>query len=306
MHRVSTESTPEAPDTTTVVPDAEATREAVGSTPPRWRRYVAVGDSFTEGLWDPYPYDDGTPAPEGSESDAKQRGWADRLADTLSARRVAAGFEPLEYGNLAIRGRLLRHILTEQVPVALAAEPDLVSLVGGGNDILRPNADPDLLAARLEDAVAAIRATGSDVLLGTGFRAGGALSMTRGRTGQYNANLWSIARRHGAYVLDPWGLRALFDLRMWADDRIHLTPEGHRRVAEAALVGLGLEPDDTDYDVALEPAPPMTFVEKARTDAVWMRTHVVPWVQRRIKGTSSGDGRSAKWPTPGAWPPVGV
>lgn len=304
MHRVTTPSAPEAPDTTTVVPDAAATREAAGATPPRWRRYVAVGDSFSEGLWDPYPYDDGAPAPAGTESGAKQRGWADRLADTLSARRVAAGHEPLEYANLAIRGRLLRHILTEQVPAALAAEPDLVSLVGGGNDILRPQADPDILAAQLEDAVARIRATGADVLLGTGFRAGGALTLTRGRTGQYNANVWSIARRHGAHVVDLWGMRALFDLRMWSDDRIHLTPEGHRRVAQAALAGLGLEPDDPAYDAPLEPAPAASFVERARTEAQWMRTHVVPWVQRRLKGTSSGDGRAAKWPTPGAWPPA--
>ncbi len=297
-------SAPEAPDTTTVVPDAEATREAAGATPPRWRRYVAVGDSFSEGLWDPYPYDDGAPAPAGTASAAKQRGWADRLADTLSARRVAAGLEPLEYANLAIRGRLLHHILDEQVPHALAAEPDLVSLIGGGNDILRPQSDIDLLSAELEDAVAQVRATGADVLLGTGFRAGRALSVTRGRTGQFNANLWSIARRHGAHVLDLWGMRSLFDLRMWSDDRIHLTPEGHRRVAEAALVGLDLEPDDASYNVPLEPAPPMSFAEKARADTQWARTHVVPWVQRRVKGTSSGDGRAAKWPTPGAWPPA--
>nr|WP_233275904.1 SGNH/GDSL hydrolase family protein [Isoptericola variabilis] len=301
---MSDQSAPDAPDTTTVVPDAEATREAAGTTPPRWRRYVAVGDSFTEGLWDPYPYDDGTLAPSGTESDAKQRGWADRLADTLSARRVAAGLAPLEYANLAIRGRLLRHILDEQVPAALAAEPDLVSLVGGGNDILRPKADPDVLAARLEDAVVEIRATGADVLLATGFRAGGALSVTRGRTGQYNANVWSVARRHGAYVLDLWGMRSLFDYQVWSDDRIHLTSEGHRRVSQAALDALGLEPDDVAYDELLEPRPPQRFVAKAREDVRWLRAHAVPWVRRRLQGTSSGDGRTAKWPTPGAWPPA--
>ncbi|MCA5893037.1 SGNH/GDSL hydrolase family protein [Isoptericola sp. NEAU-Y5] len=274
-------------------------------TTPRWTRYVAVGDSFTEGLWDPYPFDDGTPAPAGTESTAKQRGWADRLADELSARRAAGGERQLEYANLAIRGRLVRHILAEQVDVALEAEPDLVSLVGGGNDILRPQADIDMISAQLEQAVAKIRATGADVLLGTGFRAGGALSFTRGRTGQYNANIWSIARRHGAHVLDLWGMDSLFDLRVWSDDRIHLTPEGHRRVADAALVGLGLEPVDPDFDGVLDPLPPTDLVARARANAQWARTHVVPWVQRRIKHTSSGDGRQPKWPAPGtSWPPT--
>ena len=285
----------------TPTPDGTTSGAAPASAPP-WARYVAIGDSFSEGLWDPYPYDDGTPAPAGTESPAKQRGWADRLADALSTRRTSAGAPALEYANLAIRGRLLRHILDEQVDVALGMRPDLVSFVGGGNDILRPQADVDVLSARLEQGVAKIRATGADVLLGTGFKAGAGLSWTRGRVGQYNANIWTIARKHGAHVLDLWGLDPLFDLRMWADDRIHLTPEGHRRVADAALVGLGQAPDDADYAVALDPLPQAAFVERARANAQWARTHVVPWVQRRIKHTSSGDGRAPKWGEPTSWP----
>lgn len=265
---------------------------------PRWSRYVAVGDSFSEGLWDPYPSSGG----DADGADAVQRGWADRLADSLSARRVAAGLDPLQYANLAIRGRLLGQIVEEQVPVALAAKADLVSVIGGGNDILRPGADVDVISQALEDSVALLRANGADVLLGAGFRAGGALSFTRGKTGVFNANIWSIAQKHGAYVLDLWGMRSLFDLRLWAEDRLHLTPEGHRRVMNAALVGLRLTPDDAAYDEPLEPAPPAPFVEKAKADAEWAREHVVPWVRRRLTHTSSGDGRAAKWPQPVRWP----
>jgi lysophospholipase L1-like esterase len=265
---------------------------------PRWTRYVAIGDSFSEGLWDPYPHADGSPAPVGTESDAVQRGWTDRLADALAERSPG-----LEYANLAIRGRKMRQIIAEQAPVALAMKPDLVSLVGGGNDILRPQADIDAISATLEDAVVHIRATGADVLLGTGFKAGGALRGTNGRVGRYNSNIWSIARRHGAYVVDTWGLRSLFDLRLWSDDRIHLTDEGHRRIAQAALVGLGLEPDDPDFDEPLPAASAVALRERARAEAQWARVHVVPWVQRRLRGTSSGDGRTPEWPTTEPWPP---
>lgn len=275
---------------TTTTPEPEAT-STPATTPVRWERYVAIGDSFTEGLWDPHP----------GLADT-QRGWADRLAETLSARRIAAEAEPLQYANLAIRGRLLRSILAEQLPVALEAKPDLISLVGGGNDILRPAADIDTLSGVLEDAVASIRATGADVLLGTGFKAGGALTWTNSRVGIYNANLWAIARRHGAHVVDLWGMRALQDLRMWSDDRIHLTPEGHRRVAQAALVGLGLEPDDHEWDVPLPVGPIATLTERARANAAWARMHVAPWIRRRLTGASSGDGRTPKWPAPEAWP----
>ncbi len=264
---------------------------------PRWTRYVAIGDSFSEGLWDPYPSQ-----PDADDADAVQRGWADRLADCLSARRVAAGLEPLEYANLAIRGRLLGQILEEQLPVALESKADLVSVIGGGNDILRPGADVDAISQSLEDAVATLRANGTDVLLGTGFRAGGALSFTRSKTGAFNANLWSIAQKHGAHVLDLWGMRSLFDLRMWAQDRLHLTPEGHRRVMNAALVGLRLDPEDVAYNEPLAPMPPAPLVAKARAEAEWAREYVAPWVKRRLTHTSSGDGRSAKWPQPVRWP----
>jgi lysophospholipase L1-like esterase len=252
-----------------------------------WSRYVAIGDSFTEGLWD-------SPAGE----DAPQRGWADVLAGILSQRRVEAGESPLEYANLAIRGRLLKPILLEQVPAALDLKPDLVSLVGGGNDILRPTADVDRLARNLEAAVVRLRAAGVDVLLSTGFDTGGSplVSATRSRVGIYNTQIWSIARRHGAYVLDVWGIRSLADWRMWSEDRIHLTTDGHARVAQAALVGLGLEPDRPDWDDPLAPQPPMGFAETARWNARWLRHHVYPWATRRLHRRSSGDLRVAKRP----------
>ncbi|HEY0215801.1 MAG TPA: SGNH/GDSL hydrolase family protein [Cellulomonas sp.] len=260
---------------------------APASGAPRWRRYVAVGDSFTEGLWD---------APDGD--DARLRGWADVLAGLLSDRRRAAGADPLRYANLAVRGRLLRPIVTEQVPAALALGPDLVSLVGGGNDILRPGADVDRLARGLEQAVARIRATGADVLLSTGFDSAGAalVQTTRPKVGLFNAHVWSIARRHGAFVLDLWGMRHLRDPRMWAADRIHLTTEAHARVAQGALVGLGLSPDDPAWDAPPTETPRVSRAEQARLDAHWLRSYAYPWATRRLRGTSSGDARRAKMP----------
>lgn len=252
-----------------------------------WGRYVAVGDSFTEGLSDPDPAD----------AD-RYRGWADLLAGALCARRQAAGQSPLEYANLAVRGRLLRPILTDQLPQALAQGPDLVSIIGGGNDLLRPGADVDALLAALESAVVAVRRQGVSVLLGTGVDPSGSpvVGRTRPRVGVYNAGLWSIARRTGAQVLDLWGMRSLADWRMWAPDRIHLTTEGHARVAQAALVALGLEPDDAGWDDPLQALPPVARSVRWRADARWAREHVYPWVRRRLRGRSSGDTVSAKRP----------
>lgn len=268
----------------------------------RWRSYIAIGDSMTEGLWDQTRSagGDGRQLQPSSAVDLPLRGWADRLAETLSTRRVDDGAPALEYANLAVRGRLLGPIIAEQLPAALAAGPALISIVGGGNDLLRPNASPDRLAGQLERAVRSARASGADVLLATGADTGFAplLAAIRPKVAVFNAHIWSIARRTGAFVADVWGLHALQDERMWAEDRIHLTPEGHHRVAQAALVGLGLDPEDPDYAT---PLPPRVRAvggrrQKLRRDVTWLRDDVGPWAARHLRGHSSGDGRSAKRP----------
>lgn len=253
-------------------------------------RYVAIGDSFTEGLWDPYP----TPG-----SGDLQRGWADRLAASLSNRRIALGLAPLEYANHAIRGKKLGEILQNQLPQALEQQPDLISIVGGGNDILRPGADPDAMASKLRDAVITARKTGTHVLIGTGMDPVDLpiVRRTRRKVALYNSHIWSIAKDQGAAVVDLWGLRALRHPHMWAEDKIHLSPQGHHRVAQAALYALGLQPDDPTWRTPLPP-PETTRVETLRDQGTWLTHDVGPWLVRRIQGRSSGDGRNAKYPTP--------
>lgn len=247
-----------------------------------WRKYVALGDSLTEGLSD-------------LNAANEPIGWADRFAQLLANR---AG-EPIEYANLAIRGRLLGAILAEQVEPALALKPDLVTIWGGGNDMLRPNADPDKLSADLEAQVVRFREIGTDVIVGLGFDARDSpiIRATRSRTAIYNSNLLGIARRQGIYLLDDWNMRSLHDWRMWHEDRLHLNSQGHARVAQAALVALGLQPEQPDWDEPLPPAPEMSRKEQLEWNYVWARDHLRPWLVRRIKRTSSGAGRSAKQPT---------
>jgi lysophospholipase L1-like esterase len=224
-------------------------------------------------------------------------GWADRLAAHLAPMAGEDG-PTFGYANLAVRGRLLADIAGRQVDNALALAPDLVSIVGGGNDILRPRADIDALAARLEDAVARLRAGGADVLLATPSdpRDAPLIKASRGRAATYTAHIWSIARRHDASVIDLWGMAALRDWRMWAPDRIHLTSEGHRRVALNAYTALGFTTPDAGWDIPLPAALPISRADTARANAQWAREYVGPWVQRRLRGQSSGDALSAKRP----------
>lgn len=252
-----------------------------------WTRYVAIGDSFTEGLCDSDPNRPGS-----------YIGWADRLARHLDAL-AAAQHLPFGYANLAVRGRRVDDVVGPQLDAALALGPDLVSMIAGGNDILRPSVDLDRLAARLEEAVVRIRHTGADVLLGTptDTRAAGVFRALRGRHAVASANVFSIAERHGCHVLNLWGMTALQDWRMWDEDRIHLTSQGHRRVAEAACAALGHDLGSGDWAVPLGPVgSALPRRERWQADVAWARAHLAPWLRRRATGTSSGDGIAAKRP----------
>jgi lysophospholipase L1-like esterase len=203
----------------------------------------------------------------------------------------------LRYANLAIRGKYLRQVLAEQFPVALAAKPDLVTFCAGGNDLLRPGGDPDELAARFEQAVARLRAAGSDVVICTGFdtRSTPVLRHVSGRIAAYNLHLWSIADRYGCRIVDLWSMRVLRDPRAWSQDRLHLSPAGHRRVALHAAEVLGI---DVTADWR-EPWPPLAdsdWLDRRRADVKWTREHFVPWIGRHLRGRSSGDGLPPKRP----------
>ncbi|OFI38913.1 SGNH hydrolase [Arthrobacter sp. SW1] len=251
-------------------------------------RYVALGDSFTEGVGDPDPT-----RPNGV------RGWADRVAEQLG--RNDSGFG---YANLAIRGRKLRQIMAEQVAAAVALQPTLVTLYAGANDIFRPKVDIDSLMEDYDAGLAALAATGATVLLFTGFdaRSSKVFGTMRGRTAIYNELVREIADRHGAQLVDYWRFSEYHDWRMWDQDRMHMSTAGHANMANRVLDVLGQEQAEVaESDVAAGGhltggSTAVGRLAVARNNARWAREHAVPWVVRRIKGTSSGDGLSPRYP----------
>src|ERR1700744_772365 len=236
--------------------------------PPGETSFVAIGDSFTEGLNDA--------APGGG-----YRGWADRLAGML-----AAEYPGLQYAKLAVRGKLLRPIVAEQVPAAVGMStppPGLVSIAGGGNDIIRPGGDPDTLAELFDAAVARLRASGCRVLMFTGADLVGfpVMRLLRGRIAAYNMHLRSIADERGCDLVDLWSMRFLRDLSAWSPDRLHMTSQSHQRVALRACEVLGL-PVTEDWRVppADDPQPDLRpihgpargpWLTSRREDARWAR-----------------------------------
>lgn len=246
-----------------------------------WSRYVALGDSFTEGVGDAEP-----------QSPGGHRGWADRVAEVLAERT-----DDFAYANLAIRGRLLQQIADEQVDAALALRPDLISISGGGNDLIRPGTDPDRVAALFDETIGRLRSNGATVVMFNGPDIGmtPVLRRVRGKVAIYNENLRTVAAKHDAIVADMWALPSLKNPQMWAPDRLHFSPLGHHTIAIMMLQALGVAND-------LEPLHPEPLRSRswrsARVDDMgWAREYLLPWVVRRIRHQSSGDTVRPKRPT---------
>jgi lysophospholipase L1-like esterase len=243
--------------------------------------FVAVGDSFTEGLDDRWRAGDG-----------HFRGWADRVAEAFAARD-----DSFRYANLAVRGRKIDAIVAEQVPRALELAPELVSMAGGTNDVLRPRVDLDAMCTRFEGAVRGLRENGSQVLL---FQSVDPTSRSRmiarslPRIKALTTMVEEIAERHECVLVRLWGEPVFAHPKAWSVDRLHLSSEGHARVAGAVLEALGLGDHDWAADFGPRDAVPLT--RRLRDDVGWARHHLAPWVVRRVRGTSSGDGRTGKYP----------
>ena len=248
-----------------------------------WLRYVAIGDSTTEGLDDP----DGA---------GGYRGWADRLAE-----RVATAQGSLEYANLAVRGMTAARVRATQLAPALALRPDLSTVVAGLNDAIHPSFDADSTGADVEAMITALTRTGTTVLTFTVPDPGSLMPLgrlLRPRMRALNVALRRAARNGGGLLLDLASYPVAADPRMWSEDRLHANTDGHIRIAAGLAYTLGLDGTDDTWSYPLPTAPRRGFGQSIAVEVAWLRRHFTPWVLRHLRGRSSGDGRVAKRPQP--------
>lgn len=250
--------------------------------------FIAIGDSFTEGIGDELP-------------DGRVRGWADLVATGLAS----AAQEPVRYANLAIRGRLLAPIVGEQLDTAIAMHPQLLSINGGGNDLIRTRVSVSMLARQTLDAVHRAADAGIRVLLLNS--ANPCDNLPGGRVVQRRGDELSELIREGVTMfgsgvtlIDNFADHTLRDLRYWSGDRMHLNAHGHARVASHVLLALGLSAPESWGVEEMAGRKPLG---RRAPSIGYYREHVLPWIGRRITRRSLGDGRSEKL---GALTPVEV
>lgn len=246
-----------------------------------YHRYVAIGDSTSEGMDDP-------------DGQGGYRGWANRLAE-----RIAAEQGSLLYANLAVRGRTTRQIREEQLALALAMKPDLATVSAGTNDVLRPKFDAQTFGADLYAMLHALVDSGAQVVIFTLPDLAPVMPLARmlsDRVAALDDAIREACARSGAICCDLASYPVASDPRLWSDDRLHANSLGHARIADALAYALGLPNTDRAWADPLPNLRATTWKDVVRAEVAWGRRHLLPWIWRHMRGISSGDGRVAKRP----------
>jgi lysophospholipase L1-like esterase len=246
-----------------------------------YHRYVAIGDSQTEGLWD-------------GDDTVGLLGFADRLAVMVDSLNPG-----LLYANLAIRGKRIGHVLTEQIPQALAMQPDLITVCAGMNDVIQPGRSFAPALADLEHIYAALAESGATVVTTTFPNVAQFLPLGRlvaGRLARINAVISAAAHRYGFRLVDLYNAASMRELDTWAVDRVHASTKGHILFAAAAAEALNLP--DSNHDWARGELKPIqrSFAAGTYEQLRWTQESFFPWIWRRLRGLSSYDGREPKRP----------
>ena len=255
-----------------------------------FQRFIVCGDSYSEGMTD-------------EVIDGKYRGWADRVADVMTTAHPE-----FTYVNLAVRGKLIAQVVQGQVPVALklvTGKETLVSFHAGANDALRPGYQASIAIPLYQDAVRLIAKSGATLMLftvleNTGNKGRGS-EIWEKRFSEFNQGVRAVGAEVGAIVVDANQEKFFSDRRFLAFDRLHLNQEGHYRCAQAVLEKIGL-PFNPGWRTPLPPARKIPWIVQRGITVAWFIVFALPWIYRRLRGKSSGDGRSAKYPLPLSWP----
>ncbi|MER5350136.1 SGNH/GDSL hydrolase family protein [Kitasatospora sp. NPDC002551] len=229
-------------------------------------RFVALGDSLTEGIGDPIA--DGW------------RGWAALLARSLAPPRTGVDFT-----NLARSGALTTDLTAEQLPAALALRPQFAAVVAGGNDTLRSGFDVGRTTLALDTALGRLTGSGAVVLTACLPDPGSLLRLPRPlarplarRMRAVNTVVHALSARHRTVHLHIAELPWTAERRLLSVDRLHPSAEGHHLIARGFHDLLTTAGRPIGPAPAPEPAepPPGTLA-----DVWWMATKGTRWVADR-------------------------
>ncbi len=251
------------------------------------RSYVAIGDSLSEGMGDRFFL-----------THRVGSGWTDRLAHLLATDAAERG-DTFEYANIAIRGSKLEHIMDDQLEHALALRPDLVTILAGSNNFFS-NAESVTRLERIFRAglqrlkIAGIQVVVANTINPCHLKFFGPI---RPNAERMSRMIERVAGELDFPVIDVHGMTELQHLEFWHRDMVHFSEIGHAQIANAAAAVL----ETTARYSPHEYIPSFASDRPMRETIAWFLRDVVPFIDRRLRRTSSGVGISAKLPALVPW-----
>jgi lysophospholipase L1-like esterase len=245
-----------------------------------YRSYVAIGDSLSEGLGD-FTF----------SLDRHHNGWTDRLAGILAREAKDSNYD-FHFANLALRGSKLETIMNLQVARALALQPDLVSVMAGSNDLLSSEDSLPALRALYRDGLHQLLAAGCDVVVANTINPLHlrVFKPLRYRAERFSEMIGEVAAEFEIPVIDVFGIQNFQELLYWAEDMVHFSGHGHIAVANQAAEILELRYRYPEIDPSQYAPVTRNLVETL----TWIARDVMPFLQRKLKGVTSGDGMDPK------------
>ncbi|OWW11939.1 lipase [Bacillus sp. MB353a] len=189
-----------------------------------WKRFVAIGDSFTEGIGDEV---------EG----IALKSWVDHF--------VQLCVNDIEYANFAKRGLVTKEIRSQQLEKALTFNPDLVSLIAGANDVLKGRWNHYAYKEDMKCMIDTLSKTGADIMIANlpDFTVRLPFStekkqVLKEQLLEVNEVILSLSREYKLHHIDFWNHHVVNDNTLWSKDFIHPNSKGYVKVAELIFSSL--------------------------------------------------------------------
>ncbi|MRC16841.1 SGNH/GDSL hydrolase family protein [Bacillus thuringiensis] len=192
-----------------------------------WKRFVAIGDSFTEGIGDEV---------EG----IALKSWVDHFVQLCE--------KDIEYANFAKRGLVTEEIRLQQLEKALTFNPDLVSLIAGANDVLKGRWNHDVYKNDMEFMIDTLSKAGADIIIANlpDFTvrlpfASEKKQEIKEQLLEANEVIHSLSREYKLHHVDFWNHHLVNDNTLWSKDLIHPNSKGYVKVAELIFNSLPVQ-----------------------------------------------------------------
>ncbi|OMH30137.1 lipase [Bacillus cereus] len=192
-----------------------------------WKRFVAIGDSFTEGIGDEV---------EG----IALKSWVDHFVQLCE--------KDIEYANFAKRGLVTEEIRLQQLEKALTFNPDLVSLIAGANDVLKGRWNHDVYKNDMEFMIDTLSKAGADIIIANlpDFTvrlpfASEKKQEIKEQLLEANEVIHSLSREYKLHHVDFWNHHLVNDNTLWSKDLIHPNSKGYVKVAELIFSSLPVQ-----------------------------------------------------------------